>query len=47
MTDSIRPYIPFKIVYIEEFATREEAIAGEKYFKSSAGRRLLKKKQTT
>jgi len=37
MTVSIRPYIPFKLVYIEEFQTREEAIQREKYFKTSAG----------
>ena len=42
MTDSIRPYIPFKLVYIEEFNTREEAVIREKYFKTSAGRRFLK-----
>ena len=43
MTESLRPYIPFIIVYQEAFSTREEAIAREKYFKSSAGRRFLKK----
>jgi putative endonuclease len=44
MTESIRPYIPFEIVYFEEFATEQEAIARENYFKSAAGRRFLKKK---
>ena len=44
MTESIRPYIPFRIIYKEEFSTEQEAIAREKYFKSSAGRRYLKKK---
>jgi putative endonuclease len=44
MTDSIRPYIPFVIVYMEEFTSREDAIKREKYFKSAAGRRFLKKK---
>jgi len=44
ITVSIRPYIPFKIIYTEEFATEQEAIVREKYFKSSAGRRFLKKK---
>ena len=44
MTESIRPYIPFKLVYKEEFTTREEAIKRERYFKSAAGRRFLKKK---
>ncbi len=42
MTESLRPYIPFKLIYKEEFTTREEAIAREKYFKTSAGRRFLK-----
>jgi putative endonuclease len=42
MTVSIRPYIPFKIVYTEIFESREEAIKREKFFKTSAGRRYLK-----
>jgi putative endonuclease len=44
MTESIRPYIPFEIIYKEEFATEIEAIKREKYFKTSAGRRYLIKK---
>jgi len=32
------------LIYKEEFATREEAIKREKYFKSAAGRRYLKNK---
>ena len=44
MTESIRPYIPFKVIYFEEFETEREAIIREKYFKSAAGRRFLKKK---
>ena len=43
MTASIRPYIPFKVVYFENFETREKAIEREKYFKSSRGREFLKK----
>ena len=43
MTASIRKYIPFELIYFEEFETREEAVAREKYFKSAAGRRYLKK----
>ena len=43
MTKSIRPYIPFQLIYKEAFVTREEAIAREKYFKTSAGRRFLMK----
>ena len=46
-TRSIKGYIPFKLVYFEEFATREEAIAREKYFKTAAGRRFLKTCVTT
>jgi putative endonuclease len=44
MTESIRPYIPFVLVYREAFATEMEAIQREKYFKTAAGRRFLKKK---
>ncbi len=43
MTVSIRPYIPFVLVYKEEFDSREKAIAREKYFKTAAGRRFLKR----
>ena len=43
MTESIRPYIPFKLVYSEAFETEIEAIKREKYFKTAAGRRFLKK----
>ena len=46
MTKSIRPYIPFILVYKEEFNTRQEAILREKYFKSAAGRIFLKTKLT-
>ena len=44
MTESIRPYIPFNLIYSEPFYSREEAKKREKYFKSAAGRRFLKKK---
>jgi putative endonuclease len=37
-------YAPFELVYFEEFETRNEARAREKYFKSAAGRRFLKSK---
>jgi len=43
-TISIRKYIPFEIIYFEEFTTRNEAILREKYFKSAAGRRFIKTK---
>ncbi|ADY53683.1 Excinuclease ABC C subunit domain protein [Pseudopedobacter saltans DSM 12145] len=41
-TKSIIPYIPFKLIYYEEFECVEDAMIREKYFKSSAGRRYLK-----
>ncbi|HET6989835.1 MAG TPA: GIY-YIG nuclease family protein [Bacteroidia bacterium] len=44
MTQSIKKYIPFELVYTEEFPTRTEAIEREKYLKSAAGRRFLKSK---
>ena len=43
MTESIRPYTPFTIVYAEEFQTESESILREKYFKTAAGRRFIKK----
>ena len=43
-TKSIKPYIPWELVYFEEFESREEAIQREKYFKTAAGRRFLKNK---
>ena len=44
MTASIKPYLPFTVIYFETFQTREEAVVKEKYFKSAAGRRFLKTK---
>ena len=44
LTFSVRPYIPFEVVYYEAFETEAEAIVREKYFKSAAGRRFLKNK---
>ncbi|MBX9733414.1 MAG: GIY-YIG nuclease family protein [Chitinophagaceae bacterium] len=43
-TASIKPFIPFSIVYYETFETLEESVKREKYFKSAAGRRFLKQK---
>ena len=42
MTDSILSYIDFRLLYFE-FKTQGDAIKREKYFKSSAGKRFLKK----
>jgi putative endonuclease len=43
-TASTKPFIPWKVVYYEEYQSRMEAVKREKYFKSAAGRRFLKKK---
>jgi putative endonuclease len=43
-TKSTKPFIPWKIVYFEEFETRDEAVKRERYFKTAAGRRFLKNK---
>ena len=40
-TRSIKAYIPYKLVYVERYMTREEASKREKYFKSGAGREKL------
>jgi len=42
-TKSIKSGIPWILVYYEEFGTRQEAIIREKYFKSAAGRRFIKR----
>jgi putative endonuclease len=38
-------YGPWEIVYIEQFERRTEARKKEKYFKSAAGRRFIKKQK--
>jgi putative endonuclease len=38
-----KTFRPWKIVYIETAGTREEAREREKYYKSAAGRRKIKK----
>lgn len=43
-TKSTKGYIPWKLVYIETFKTKQEAILREKYFKTGSGRELLKVK---
>ncbi|RYY95204.1 MAG: GIY-YIG nuclease family protein [Chitinophagaceae bacterium] len=42
-TQSSRPYAPFTVAYFETFETEKEAVRREKYFKTAAGRRFLKK----
>lgn len=44
MTQSLRPYLPVKLIYFEMLPTLKEAILREKYFKTAAGRRFLKDK---
>ena len=44
MTQSLRPYIPLKIVYFEVFDNEADAIAREKFFKTPRGRSYLKAK---
>ena len=44
LTESIKYYVPFELVYYEVFESEQEAIGREKYFKTAAGRRFLKKK---
>jgi putative endonuclease len=41
-TKSIRAYIPWQIIYLEEFNTLEQAIKREKFFKSATGRKFIK-----
>ena len=43
-TKSTRKGSDWQLKYCESFDTREEAIKREKYLKSAAGRRFLKKK---
>ena len=43
-TKSTKPFIPWELVYFEEFENRENAMKREKYFKTAAGRRFLKTK---
>jgi putative endonuclease len=42
-TKSTKPFIPWELVYFEEFESQAEAIRREKYFKSAAGRKFLSK----
>ena len=40
---STKAYLPWVKIYSEEFDTRAKAMEREKWFKSSAGRKLIKK----
>jgi putative endonuclease len=39
---STRPFRPYRLIYVEEFATKADALKREKSLKSSVGRRYLK-----
>ncbi len=43
-TVSTKAFIPWKIIYTENFETRAQARVREKYFKTAAGRKFLKEK---
>ena len=43
-SQSTKAYLPFELVYYEVYSSRLEARKREKYLKSSAGRRYLKRK---
>ncbi|MEX0811618.1 MAG: GIY-YIG nuclease family protein [Chitinophagales bacterium] len=40
---STKAFVPWKIIYVEEMESRTAAREREKYFKSGAGRRYIKK----
>jgi len=42
-TKSIKSGIPWCLAYYETFDTREDTVTREKYFKTAAGRRFIKK----
>jgi putative endonuclease len=42
-TKSIKAYMPFELIYFEEFSIRKEAVERERYFKSGSGREFVKK----
>jgi putative endonuclease len=43
-TKSTKGFVPSKLVYLETFGTREEAVLREKYFKTGSGREFIKEK---
>jgi putative endonuclease len=40
-TFSTRPFIPWEVVYFEEFSDLNAVVKREKYFKTAAGRRFI------
>ena len=45
-TKSTKGFKPWKLVYLEIFDSRSEAVLREKYFKTGSGREFLKEKTT-
>ena len=43
---STKGFKPWKLVYLEIFDSRSEAVLREKYFKTGSGREFLKEKTT-
>lgn len=41
-TKSTKPYLPWKILFSEEFSSKEEALKREKFLKSGKGRDYIK-----
>ena len=39
---STKGFVPWELVYLEKFKSREEAVLREKYFKTGMGREFLK-----
>ena len=46
MTESIKPYIPFALIYFEKYDTRGEAIRREKYFKYCCWKKIFEIKDS-
>jgi putative endonuclease len=44
LSKSTKPYAPWKLIYYEACLNREDTQRREKYFKTSQGRRLLKRR---
>ena len=45
LVKSTKSYIPYRVLYIEEYDTRSEAFAREKFFKTLDGYNYLKNKR--
>lgn len=41
-TKSTKPYLPWKLVFVEEFEFKEDALAKEKFLKTGRGREYIK-----